>query len=579
MISHKQQVNAATGANAATLTHTVGYGYTNGQLTSITYPSGRQLTVTYTAGVPTAISLAKDTSTAGTPLITGIQWQPFGGVKHWDWQLASGSQSNDRTYDTAGRLVRYRLGTTLRDLSYDAADRISSYKHYDATTGAAQTALDQTFSYDELGRLTGITANGSTWSIGYDANGNRTGVTLNGASSSYSISATSNRITGISNPARSFGYDAAGNTTADGNYTATYDTSGRLATLTKAGVTSSFSIDALGRRVRKFDSSGAASTVVFVYGLGGELLGEYDSTGKAIREYAWLGSTPIAVFTPDPASATNPPLVYFIHADHIDTPRLIVDKNNALRWRWLAEPFGTTAPENNPAGLGVFTFNLRFPGQYFDQGTGLNQNWFRDYDASLGRYAQSDPIGLNGGINTYAYVDGNPLSGIDPLGLFTTSADAACTRDPVFCAEIMGAAPKPMVVPPIVVPPIPAAPAPAVPAPSPAPTPQPVPPVVPQPVPLPPASPAGAPMGNNCPEQCDPPEGTICSDFHVNSTPHTTRDIDGNNIGKQPNHVHIWRMNKSPKGCIWNRATALNYTPTNARACRTYPSWVAQHGR
>lgn len=80
-------------------------------------------------------------------------------------------------------------------------------------------------------------------------------------------------------------------------------------------------------------------------------------------------------------------------------------------------------------------------------------------------------------------------------------------------------------------------------------------------------------------EECDPPAGTMCSVFHTNSTPHTTRDMDGNNLGKLPDHVHIWRMNKSPKGCIWNRAEALNYTPIGAKPCSTYPSWVAQHGR
>jgi uncharacterized protein RhaS with RHS repeats len=98
----------------------------------------------------------------------------------------------------------------------------------------------------------------------------------------------------------------------------------------------------------------------------GQLLGEYNSAGKAIREYVWLGSTPVAVFTPDPAATTNPPLVYFIHTDHLDTPRVVLDKNNVIRWRWMAEPFGTTAAENNPSGLGAFTFHLRFPGQYFD---------------------------------------------------------------------------------------------------------------------------------------------------------------------------------------------------------------------
>ena len=73
------------------------------------------------------------------------------------------------------------------------------------------------------------------------------------------------------------------------NYTASYDLAGRMARLTKAGVTSTYSYDGMGRRVRKFNSTAAASTVIFVYDQGGQLLGEYDSAGKALREFVWLG--------------------------------------------------------------------------------------------------------------------------------------------------------------------------------------------------------------------------------------------------------------------------------------------------
>jgi RHS repeat-associated protein len=67
--------------------------------------------------------------------------------------------------------------------------------------------------------------------------------------------------------------------------------------------------------------------------------------------------------------------------------------------------------------LATLAYNLRFPGQYYQAETGLNQNYFRDYDSAVGRYVESDPIGLKGGINTYGYVGGNPIGSVDSMGL------------------------------------------------------------------------------------------------------------------------------------------------------------------
>lgn len=108
----------------------------------------------------------------------------------------------------------------------------------------------------------------------------------------------------------------------------------------------------------------------------------------------------------------------YIHTDHLGTPRVITDENNATLWSWYSDPFGKTKPNEDVDGDGnLFMFNLRFAGQYYDVETDLHYNYFRDYDPSTGRYVQSDPIGLAGGLNTYGYVGGNPLRYVDPYGL------------------------------------------------------------------------------------------------------------------------------------------------------------------
>jgi RHS repeat-associated protein len=113
-----------------------------------------------------------------------------------------------------------------------------------------------------------------------------------------------------------------------------------------------------------------------------------------------------------------PPALHFIQVDHLNTPRAIFDQNRQLKWKWdQAEPFGVNTPDENPSGLGMFSFPVRYPGQYADPESGLHHNRYRDYDPVAGIYKESDPIGLLGGLNTYSYVADRPLTFVDPTGL------------------------------------------------------------------------------------------------------------------------------------------------------------------
>jgi len=143
--------------------------------------------------------------------------------------------------------------------------------------------------------------------------------------------------------------------------------------------------------------------------------GTYSLSAKGI----WLGGKGHQTSLPVNVTVTaGSAQLYFIHPDHLNTPRMIASATGTTVWRWdQGEPFGNDVPNNNPSGLGAFDFPLRFPGQYFDRETNLAYNYFRDYDPGIGRYLQSDPIGLRGAINTYIYVSADPIAFRDLKGL------------------------------------------------------------------------------------------------------------------------------------------------------------------
>ena len=104
--------------------------------------------------------------------------------------------------------------------------------------------------------------------------------------------------------------------------------------------------------------------------------------------------------------------VLSVHTDHLGSPQKISDGGRSIVWDAAFTPFGE---EDSIAG--AETANWRLPGQYHDAEAALSYNYRRTYDPALGRYLQSDPIGLAGGLNTYSYVGGNPVMRIDPYGL------------------------------------------------------------------------------------------------------------------------------------------------------------------
>ena len=148
---------------------------------------------------------------------------------------------------------------------------------------------------------------------------------------------------------------------------------------------------------------------------------------------------PVAALDGDPQTSDNSQITW-LHSDHLLTARVATDSDQNLIWRWRSDAFGVGQAENLAADgavhndEAVFTFNLRFPGQYYDAENGLHYNYFRTYDPQQGRYTQSDPIGLLGGVNTFAYAGSSPLHFIDWFGLavnavFDTAAQMLTITD------------------------------------------------------------------------------------------------------------------------------------------------------
>ncbi|HFX1133585.1 TPA: RHS repeat domain-containing protein, partial [Pseudomonas aeruginosa] len=380
------------------------------QLLEIGYPSGLAIGYPRNAGGQVASVTLAVGDKAPSTLVGQIAYLPFGPLQRLTW---GNGIALSREYDQDYQLLRQKVGPWQSDYQHDANGNIQQHRH------SLWGTLD--YQYDPLDRLTEERGVQGGRSYAYDAVGNRTQRSDNPASGGtassqdYQYAPDSNRLTAIG--AQAVTSDAAGNLTQDrAARKLAYDAQGRLQSVSRDGQqVAEYRYNALGQRIVKLTPE---SITTYLYGPNGQLLGEaeHDGSGRKLRAqyYLWLDSLPLATIDADydaQGKVGNPTLLY-LHGDHLDTPRLATDASGQIAWQWQSDAFG----RGEALSQGSTQVNLRFPGQYYDAESGLHYNYFRDYDPQTGRYVESDPIGLRGGLNTYGYVMGNPLRYIDPTG-------------------------------------------------------------------------------------------------------------------------------------------------------------------
>lgn len=412
-----------------------GYDSTN-RLESITYPSGRIVTYTRNSlGQITQVQTQDDASSPAQTVVSGVTYKPFGPLTNLTF---GNGVVTTRQYDANYRLTNVQTTTTpiwKRDYSYDTAGNISAISD-------PAGPYSKSYGYDVLNRLTSDTNLLASSTAQYDANSNRTSWNLSGTSIPQTYAGTSNRQT-------SWGplpltTDAAGNITSTNGaaaLTLAYNSTNQMKQSDDGSQITAYKYDGFGMRTTKQNSR----TTHYDYMLDGKYLDSIilssGGTADQITEYIWLDDVPIAqvkTVLNSSGSVVSRNLTY-VHTDHINTPRIMSDAAKAVVWQWEGDANNMLYPLLDPDGNGVDTMlDLGFPGQIRDDETSFFYNMNRYYDPVMARYTQSDPLGLVAGLNTYAYVDGNPLSVVDPLGLLGICEDSPMgTREEQHRTKVM----------------------------------------------------------------------------------------------------------------------------------------------
>jgi RHS repeat-associated protein len=404
----------------------------SGHLTAMTYPSGAIVTYLRNANGQINRIDVKPTATANqVTLVSNVNYMPFGPRQ----AITFGN----------GRLMQmaYDLDYGI-DAQNDGVPLDGLYENYtlnavgELTTVTESTNVTRNFTYDGLSRLTAVKkVDGSiAESYTYDASGDRLSKTVENPNSPGIYTTTSNTyapgshmLTKVGSQIRS--YDAAGNTKSFGTATTTtlafaYNERNRLAEVSQGVPIRQHLYNGKGERVAKWFPQATGNNLQFVYDEAGHLLGEYNSSGFRVAEYVWMDDTLVGVLRNHDGTTYQ-----YVESDHLNTPRIVVNPlTNKTIWRWelVKSGFGDHAAITDPDNNGiVYNLSIRFPGQYYDGLANINYNYYRDYDSTVGRYIESDPVGLLGGLNTYGYAYQRPTTVSDRDG-----------RTPVLCAAVGG---------------------------------------------------------------------------------------------------------------------------------------------